>query len=127
MWEAIGELNRLGGVFAGSAIAGAEGATKTMQEIEALSDADIAEVRESALLFRGVEDTTEDLRGLLDFLSGLSWLTAGMKRREQAAFQAPLGEALGSTTDAYRLLARGPSDEAPAAAPPSPRGRGGRG
>ena len=72
-----------------------------MQEIEALSDADIAEVRESALLFRGVEDTTEDLRGLLDFLSGLSWLTAGMKRREQAAFQAPLGETLGSTTDAY--------------------------
>ena len=72
-----------------------------MQEIEALSDADIAEVRESAFLFRGVEDTTEDLRGLLDFLSGLSWLTAGMKRREQAAFQAPLGEALGTTTDAY--------------------------
>ena len=125
MWEAIGELNRLGGVFAGSAIAGAEGATKTMQEIEALSDADIAEVRASALLFRGVEDTTEDLRGLLDFLFGLSWLTAGMKRREQAAFEAPLGEALASTTDAYRLLARGPSDEAPAAAPPlSPRERG---
>ena len=49
----------------------------------------------SALLFRGVEDTTEDLRGLLDFLSGLSWLTAGMKKKEQAAFQAPLGEALG--------------------------------
>ena len=124
VWEAIGELNRLGGVFAGSAIAGAESATKTMQEIEALSDADIAEVRESALLFRGVEDTTEDLRGLLDFLSGLSWLTAGMKRKEQAAFEAPLGEALGSTADTYRLLARGPSDEAPAAAPPSPRGRG---
>ena len=124
VWDAVGELNRLGGVFAGSAIAGAETATKTMQEIEALSDADIAEVRKSADLFQGVEDTTEDLRGLLDFLSGLSWLTAGMKRREQAAFQAPLGEALASTTDAYRLLARGPSDEAPAAAPPSPSGRG---
>ena len=119
VWEAIGELNRLGGVFAGSAIAGAESATKTMQEIEALSDADIAEVRESALLFRGVEHTTEDLRGLLDFLSGLSWLTAGMKQRERAAFQAPLGEALGTTTDAYALLARGPG-----ATPPSPRGRG---
>ena len=148
VWDAVGELNRLGGVFAGSAIAGAEGATKTMQEIEALSDADIAEVRASALLFRGVEDTTEDLRGLLDFLSGLSWLTAGMKRREQAAFQAPLGETLGSTTDAYRLLARGPSTTPPSqqltgvgsgqtvgaqhvapvpppgTTPPSPRGRG---
>ena len=124
VWDAVGELNRLGGVFAGSAIAGAEGATKTMQEIEALSDADIAEVRESALLFRGVEDTTEDLRGLLDFLSGLSWQTAGMRKRERAAFQAPLGEALGNADDAYRLLARGPDDAAPAAAPPSPRGRG---
>ena len=148
VWDAVGELNRLGGVFAGSAIAGAEGATKTMQEIEALSDADIAEVRESALLFRGVEDTTEDLRGLLDFLSGLSWLTAGMKRRERAAFQAPLGEALGSTTDAYTLLARGPGTTPPSqqltgvgsgqtvgaqhvapvpppgTTPPSPRGRG---
>ena len=119
VWDAVGELNRLGGVFAGSAIAGAEGATKTMQEIEALSDADIAEVRESALLFRGVEDTTEGLRGLLDFLSGLSWLTAGMKKREQAAFEAPLGEALGNTTDAYQLLAHGP-----ATTPPSPTGRG---
>ena len=120
VWDAVGELNRLGGVFAGSAIAGAEGATKTMQEIEALSDADIAEVRESALLFRGVEDTTEDLRGLLDFLSGLSWLTAGMKKREQAAFQAPLGEALGNADDAYRLLARGPGAVAPHPPAPSP-------
>ena len=109
VWDAVGELNRLGGVFAGSAIAGAEGATKTMQEIEALSDADIAEVRASALLFRGVEDTTEDLRGLLDFLSGLSWQTAGMKKKEQATYEAPLGDALGNTTDTYRLLARGPA------------------
>ena len=43
----------------------------------------------------------------------LSWLTAGMKRREQAAFQAPLGETLGSTTDAYTLLARGPGTTPP--------------
>ena len=125
VWDAVGELNRLGGVFAGSAIAGAESATTAMQEIEALSDADIAEVRESALLFRGVEDTTEDLRGLLDFLSGLAWLTAGMKKRERAAFQAPLGEALGSAADAYRLLARGPgAGPAPSLTLPRPDGGG---
>ena len=81
--EATGELNRLGGLFASSAIAGAEAATSGMRRIEEMSDADVAEVRESADLFRGVEDTTADLRGLLDFLCGMRWLTAGMKKRER--------------------------------------------
>ena len=94
--EATGELNRLGGLFASSAIAGAEAATAGMQRIEEMSDADISEVQESASLFRGVEDTTADVRGLLDFLCGLRWMTAGMKKREQATFEYPLVEALGS-------------------------------
>ena len=46
--------------------------------------------------------------------SASRWLTAGMKKEgTQAAFEAPLGETLGSTTDAYRLLARGPSTTPP--------------
>ena len=49
------------------------------RRIEEISDADIAEVHESASLFRIVEENTADLRGLLDFLCGLRWLTAGMK------------------------------------------------
>ena len=57
-----------GGLFAGSAIAGAETATTGMRRIERMSDADVAEVRESATLFHVVEGTTADLRGLLDFL-----------------------------------------------------------
>ena len=61
--EATAELNRLGGLFASTAIAGAEAATSGMQRIEEMSDADVAEVRESAELFRGVEDTTANLRG----------------------------------------------------------------
>ena len=106
--EATGELNRLGGLFASSAIAGAEAATSGMQQIEEMSDADIAEVQESASLFRGVEDTTADVRGLLDFLCGLRWMTAGMKKRERVAFESPLVETLGSRPDAaYPLLARG--------------------
>ena len=44
-----------------------------------MSDADVAEVQESAELFGGVEETTADLRGLLDFLCGWRWLTVGMK------------------------------------------------
>ena len=107
--EATAELNRLGGLFASSAIASAEAATSGMQRIEEMSDADVAEVRESAELFRGVEDTTADLRGLLDFLCGLRWLTSDMRGKAHAALETPLVETLGSRpNDAYSLLARGP-------------------
>ena len=110
MTEATADLNRLGGLFASSAIAGAEAAAGGMRRIEEMSDADVAEVRESAELFRGVEDATADLRSLLDFLCGLRWLTAGMKKRARAAFEAPLLEALGQRPDdAYKLLAHGPA------------------
>ena len=115
--DATDELNRLGGFFASSAIAGAEAATEGMQRIEEMSDADVAEVHESAALFHGVEETTADLRGLLDTLCGWRWLTAGMKKKERAAFEGPLVTTLGrQSAKAYQLLARGPAhlgDEAP--------------
>ena len=107
--ETTAELNRLGGLFASSAIAGAEAATSGMQRIEEMSDADVAEVRESAELFRRVEDTTADLRGLLDFLCGLRWLSSDMRGKARAALETPLVETLGSRpNEAYSLLARGP-------------------
>ena len=107
--EATAELNRLGGLFASTAIAGAEAATSGMQRIEEMSDADVAEVRESAELFRGVEDTTANLRGMLDFLCGLRWLTSDMKKKARTALETPLVETLGSRpNEAYSLLARGP-------------------
>ena len=109
--DATDELHRLGGMFAGSAIAGAETATDGMQRIEEMSDADVAEVQASAELFDGVEATTADLRGLLDFLCGWGWLTAGMKK-ERAEFEEPLIATLGQhPADAYELLTRGPEDE----------------
>ena len=107
--DATGELNRLGGLFASSAIAGAEAATSGMQRIEEMSDADVSEVRESASLFREVEATTADLRGLLDFLCGLGWLTAGMNKTTRRAFEAPLVDFLEQNSQsAYKLLALGP-------------------
>ena len=109
--DATDELHRLGGMFAGSAIAGAETATDGMQRIEEMSDADVAEVQESAALFDGVEETTADLRGLLDFLCGWRWLTAGMKKKERDEFEGPLVTTLGQhTANAYELLARGPEE-----------------
>ena len=106
--EATAELNRLGGLFASLAISEAEAATEAMERIEDMSDADIAEVRQSTTLFQEVEDTTSDLRSLLDFLTGLRWLTAGMKQRECRAFESQLRGTLGDQPDeAYSLLARG--------------------
>ena len=106
--DAVNDLQQFGSLFAGSAIAGAEAATESMQRIEEMSDADVAEVRESANLFRGVEETTADLRGLLDFLYGLRWSSAGMKKKDRAAFEAPLVETLGQQPEnAYTLLSRG--------------------
>ena len=96
MAEATGELNRLGGLFASSAIAEAEAATSEMERIEEMSDADVAEVRESAELFRSVESSTADVRDLLDFLCGLRWLTASMKKKQRTSFENPLVETLGS-------------------------------
>ena len=109
--DATDELHRLGGMFAGSAIAGAETATDGMQRIEEMSDADVAEVQASAVLFDGVEETTADLRGLLDFLCGWRWRTAGMKKKERDEFEGPLVTTLGQhTANAYELLARGPEE-----------------
>ncbi len=111
----IEELRRLTGLFASSAIQAAENATDGMQRIEEMSDADVAEVRESAELFREVEDTTADMRGLLDLLCGLRWLTAGMTRKTRAAFESPLVDFLEQNSQrAYRLLAlgRGAVDDA---------------
>ena len=108
--DATEDLQRLGGLFASSAIAGAEAATHGMQRIEEMSDADVSEVRESAALFRGVEDTTADLRRLLDFLCGMRWLTAGMKTKERNTFWSPVTEALGrEPAGAFALLSQGPA------------------
>ena len=107
--EAAEELNRLGGLFSSSAIAGAESAAMKMVQIEAMSDADVSEVHESAGLFSNVEEATADLRGLLDFLCGLRWLSAGMQKRTRAEFEKPLVDTLVPQAEgSFDLLARGP-------------------
>ena len=55
--DAIRELDRLGGLFAASAMAGAEVAAEGMERIEEMSDADVVEVHESATVFHDVEET----------------------------------------------------------------------
>ena len=109
--EASDYLREIAGLYLSSAITGAEQAAKGMQLIEELSDADIAEVRESTELFRGVDEMTAALRRLLDFLCSIRWLTAGMKKKERIAFETSrLIDPLGRAPDqAYKLLANGPN------------------
>ena len=106
--EANKYLSEWGGLFASSAIAGAESSANLMHDIEAMSDADVTEVQASATLFEKVEEATSDLRGLLDFVCGQRWQTAGMKVKERREFEAPLVEALSQDPEnTFDLLAKG--------------------
>ena len=107
--DATRDLERLGGMYSGSAVQAAENAAEGMHRIEQMSDADVAEVRESAQLFRSIEATTLELRGALDTLCGVRWLTAGMKIKERTRFEEPLSGALALREDrAYQLIVTGP-------------------
>ena len=106
--EATEDLRKMASMFLDSAIAAAEVAAEGMQRIEERSDADVAEVRESATLFQEVEETTAELRGLLNFLCGFRWLIAGRKPKERAEFEDPLVTTLGHTENPYKLLTNGP-------------------
>ena len=107
--DAVQELSRLGGFTSASAIQAAENAAGTMQEIEELSDAYIAEVEKSAALFQEVEKTTAGLRGLLNTFCGVNWLAAGMKVRQRSEFEAPLqGIIVSQEEKAFALLSKGP-------------------
>ena len=87
--DANAELRRLNvPMFVASALQGVENAAQGMRQIEQLSDADVAEVHQSESLFQAVESATADLRGFLDTLAGLRWLTAGMKVRQRAQFES---------------------------------------
>ena len=107
--DMVNELQRLGGVYASSAVQGAQSATDAMMQIEAISDSDISEVQESAALFQGVEDATANLRSVLDYICAVRWMTAGMKVREKTAFEEPIRQTLVDfSKDSYKLLAEGP-------------------
>ncbi len=109
--DMFNELQRLGGVYASSAVQGAQSATDAMMQIEAISDSDISEVQESAALFQGVEDATANLRSVLDYICAVRWMTAGMKVREKTAFEEPVRQTLVDfSKDSYKLLAEGPDE-----------------
>ena len=110
--EAIADLRRLGPLFTFPAVTGAEDASDNMQRIESISDTDISEVQESAILFHRVEDATAGLRSLMDFLHGVRWQTARMKVKDRKAFESPLATVLQEQPKhLYDVLTKGPSED----------------
>ena len=110
--SAVKGIEQFGQVFAEDATQRADGAAELMQRIEGKSDADIAEVSESAALFEDMKATVADLQGLLDFMCGLLWLTSGMTQRELSIFREPLLRFFGEQPQrAYEFLTRGPDPE----------------
>ena len=71
------DIRTAGGLFAGSVISGLTAAASEIQTIEQLNDTDLAEVKESAALFHGMEQTVQPLRNMLNFFTGLRWIAAG--------------------------------------------------
>ena len=68
--EAVDELNRMAGLGAQSAMAGAENAAAGMQRIESLSDADVAEVRSPQRFSKAWKRPPPICAALLDVLCG---------------------------------------------------------
>ena len=70
--------------FAGHVFAGVTDASEGIRAIEQLDDADIAEVKESAVLFRNMQETVAPIRRMLNFFAGLRWMAAGTNNRPLA-------------------------------------------
>ena len=120
--KALDGLAARGSLLISDAVRKAEGAIAGMESVEQRSDADIAEVRASALEYAGVEERTDPLRHFLDFLHAVKWLDLAADEkmaRDSAmdgAFGAPLAvlggqqeptRPVGLTEEALRLFDEG--------------------
>lgn len=103
-----------GALLIGQAVVQARQAAKGMAMVEALTDADIAEVRESAATFGGVEEATRPLARFLDLVHALRWLERDLTEAEKRARDYLLDGVLG---DPVRIAA----GEAAPGGPPGQR------
>lgn len=75
------------GLFMNQSVAKAKASARGMLDVEALTDADIAEVKESRTKFAGVEEATAPLARFMDIVHALRWL-APEDREDKGAIQA---------------------------------------
>lgn len=78
------ELKRRGGLFISSAVAQAKATAKGMDKIESLTDSDIAEVKESADVFKEVSKGSRPLTRLYDVMHSFRWMNLEDTNRKKA-------------------------------------------
>lgn len=99
----VDELTGRYGLFLNNAIQAAKGSARGMAEIEALSDAAIAEVEVSASVFTGIETATRPLARFLDVWQALRWHKPGKDELMalgpllDGSFGPPVGVVAGTT------------------------------
>jgi hypothetical protein len=87
------------GLFIVQPLQRARAATAGMAKIEQMTDADIAEVRESRMTFEAVEEATRPMNAVLDFVHALRWLDVRIGRKTDTAAAAILDGHLGPQVD----------------------------
>lgn len=95
---AMDRLTEWGGLLLHSTLTKAKTAATSMQTIEGLTDAEIAEAHRSADIFEGVVEMTRPLDTLLSMVHALEWL--GLKdKADIAAVQEWLNDGFGDVVD----------------------------
>jgi len=92
-------LRKRGRALIGNAVASAYGAAKGMQQIEELTDADIAEVKQSAAALGVVDGATGPLRHILDLIHAERWLDPTRDSPERRALAALYDGVLGDPVE----------------------------
>src|SRR5579859_2060440 len=94
--KALDELAARGTLLISDAVRSAEASIAGMAQVESRSDADIAEVKQSAEDYHGVEAKTEPLRRFLNFWHAAKWLDPSDEEKKalQALFDGHFGQPL---------------------------------
>jgi len=98
------QLRARGSMFISGAVAKAKATAQGMAKIEALTDADIAEVKESANVFNEVSKGSLPLTRFFDLIHGLRWIDMKKDTEKKAAVNEFLDQKYG---DPVRIAATG--------------------
>lgn len=108
--QAEGWIRQRGELLIGQAVKRARETAREMTMIEELTDADIAEVRQSAEVFGSVEEATRPLSRFLDFIHATRWLEPDLGQKERETLNSLLDGVLG---DPVRVVAEGKAERGP--------------